>query len=258
MENFCEYLKSQREERKIRLSDVAIQTRISVKFLEALEAGDFEILPSTYIRAFIRDYAKAIGLDPDETMKRFDVHVESTKATSTQSETSESALYKPKPPFAGPINLTKPQKVAVGAAGIAILIVLSYLAFSPSKKQPVDINNYETVEEANQQKFDSAYAASTTAASTAPVAAKSDSTRLLLSATDTVWVNLVIDDGKTYDLIMKPGNRFMFWGRKKFNMTIGNAGGLLIAVNGHTYPPLGKPGVVIRNVTIFKDGTIKK
>ncbi|HQT92892.1 MAG TPA: DUF4115 domain-containing protein [Candidatus Kryptobacter bacterium] len=41
-------------------------------------------------------------------------------------------------------------------------------------------------------------------------------------------------------------------------MTIGNAGGLSVSLNGHEYPPLGKSGVVIRNVTILKDGTIKK
>ncbi len=253
MENFGEHLKGQREEKRIRLSDVAIQTRISVKFLEAIEAGNFEILPTTYIRAFIRDYAKAVGLDPDETIKRFDMHMESLKAVKVQTETPENAVRKSKAPFPGPINLTKPQKLAASAAGFAILIALSYLAFSPSKKQPIDINNYENIEEVNQRKFDSAYAASATSTAT-----KSDSSRLVLSATDTVWVNIVIDDGKTYDLIMKPGNRFMFWGKRKFNMTIGNAGGLLIALNGHEYPPLGKPGVVIRNVTIFKDGTIKK
>jgi cytoskeletal protein RodZ len=257
MENFCEHLKAQREEKKIRLSDVAIQTRISVKFLEAIEAGNFEILPTTYIRAFIRDYAKAVGLDPDETIKRFDMHMESLKAASKQPEAPESAVHKSKAPFPGPINLTKPQKLAASAAGFAILIALCYLAFSPGKKQPADnntdINNYENIEDVYHRKFDSAYAASATLTAT-----KSDSSRLALSATDTVWVNIVIDDGKTYDLIMKPGNRFMFWGKRKFNMTIGNAGGLLIALNGHEYPPLGKPGVVIRNVTIFKDGTIKK
>ena len=253
MESFCEYLKGQREERKIRLSDVAIQTRISIKFLEALEAGEFEILPGTYIRAFIRDYAKAVGLDTDDTMKRFDAHLESTKAADTQPELQESLLHAPKSPFAAPINLNKTQKLAISAAGVAALIVLSYLAFSPSRKQPVDTNNYENVEQVNQQKFDSAYAVST-----APVAAKSDSARLFLSATDTVWVNLVIDDGKTYDLLLRPGNKFVFWGKRKFNMTIGNAGGLLVALNGHRYPPFGKPGVVIRDLTIYKDGTIKK
>lgn len=245
MENFSEHLKRQREERKIRLSDVAVQTRISIKFLEAIEAGNFEILPATYIRAFIRDYAKAIGLDPDETIKRFDLHMEALKAAKEQTEEGTVEKAGPKP-----INLTNAQKVAAAAVGLAILSILSYLAFSPSKKQPVDINAYENVEEVNQRKFDSAYTAATTA--------KSDSARLVLSASDTVWVNLVVDDGKTYDLLMKPGNRFAFWGRRKFSMTIGNAGGLIVSLNGHEYPPLGKTGVVIRNVTILKDGTIKK
>ncbi len=245
MENFSEHLKRQREERKIRLSDVAVQTRISIKFLEAIEAGNFDILPSTYIRAFIRDYAKAIGMDPDETMKRFDLHIEALKVAAEQSEAPAANKAAPKP-----INLTNAQKVAAGAIGLVILSVLSYLAFSPGKKQPVDINAYENVEEVNQRKFDSAYTAATTT--------KSDSARLVLSASDTVWVNLVIDDGKTYDLMMRPGNRYAFWGRRKFGMTIGNAGGLTVSLNGHEFPPFGKSGVVIRNVTILKDGTIKK
>ena len=244
MENFSEHLKRQREERKIRLSDVAVQTKISIKFLEAIESGNFEILPETYIRAFIRDYAKAIGLDPDETIKRYNMHIDALKVVDEQ--------VKPEIPEKNgtkTFNLTNKQKIAAGIIGVAILAVLSYLAFSPSRKLPVDLNSYDNAVEVNQRKFDSAYNAATT---------KSDSARLVLSATDTVWVNLVIDDGKTYDLLMRPGNKLVFWGKRKFNMTIGNAGGLLIALDGHQYPPLGASGVVIRNVTILKDGTIKK
>jgi len=248
MEKFSEYLRKQREEKRVRLSDVSVQTRISLKFLEAIEDGNFEILPETYIRAFIRDYAKAIGLDPEETIKHFDEHIEATKAAAQQVEVTLPDKSKQTP-----ITLTNTQKIFAGIIGLGILVGLSYLAFSPSKKQPVDINAYENLEDVNQKKFDSAY----TAATTKPTA-KADSAGLMLSADDTVWVNLVIDDGRTYDLLMRPGNRFVFWGRKKFNMTIGNAGGLLISLNGHRYPPLGKPGIVIRNVTIFKDGTIKK
>lgn len=246
MESFSEQLKRQREERKIRLSDVAVQTRISMKFLEAIEAGNFEILPETYIRAFIRDYAKAIGLDPDETIRRFDLHIESVKAASegNEEESSEHAGGRQ-------INLSGRQKIGLGVLGVIILAVLSYLAFSPEKKSPVTPYQYgyENTQAVNQRKFDSAYTATK---------AKPDSSRLVLDAVDTVWVNLVIDDGKTYDLLMKPGTKASFWGRKKFDLTIGNAGGLLISLNGHEYPPLGKSGVVIRNVTILSDGTIKK
>jgi cytoskeleton protein RodZ len=249
MENFSEYLRKQREEKRIRLSDIAVQTRISLNFLEAIETGNFEILPETYIRAFIRDYAKTVGLDVDETMRHFDEHVEAKKAAvEEQVETSVSEKAKQTT-----ITLTSTQKIFAGIIGLGILVGLSYLAFSPSRKQPVDINAYESMEEVNQRKFDSAYTVAT-----AKPAAKADSARLVLSANDTVWVNLVIDEGKTFDLLMRPGNRFTFWGRRKFNMTIGNAGGLIVSLNGRQYPPLGKPGVVIRNVTIFKDGSIKK
>ncbi len=249
MESFSEELKKQREERKIRLSDVAVQTRISMKFLEAIEAGNFEILPETYIRAFIRDYAKAIGLDPDDTIKRFNLHVESVKAVSEQKEKAATQKSDSRP-----LNLSGAQKIGLGVAAIAILGVLSYLAFSPTKRAPVNSNayDYENAQAVNERKFDSAYSAATR------THAKSDSSRLVLDALDTVWVNLVVDEGKTYDLLMKPGTKLTFWGRRKFNMTIGNAGGLLISLDGHKYPPLGKPGVVIRNVTILKDGTIEK
>lgn len=246
MEVFSEQLKKQREERKIRLSDVAVQTRISMKFLEAIEAGNFEILPETYIRAFIRDYAKAIGLDPDETIKRFDLYMESIRAASEQEKVEEAEKSSGRQ-----INLTGTQKIGLGVVGVIIIGVLSYLAFSPSKTPEVTSSgyDYENTQAVNERKFDSAYAATK---------AKADSSRLVLDAVDTVWVNLVIDDGKTYDLLMKPGTKIGFWGREKFEMTVGNAGGLLVSLDGHQYPPLGKSGVVIRNVTIYKDGTIKK
>ncbi len=249
MDSFSEELKKQREERKIRLSDVAVQTRISVKFLEALESGNYEILPETYIRAFIRDYAKAIGLDPDETIGRFDAQIQSVKLMNQQKE--EETIGKG---VATSLKLTKPQKIGLIAAAVAILGILSYLAFSPTKKPSVAPGDYEyeNTQAANERKFDSAYTAVT------KTRAKADSSRLVLEATDTVWVNLVIDDGKTYDLLMKPGTKSAFWGRKKFRMTIGNAGGLIVSLDGHQYPPLGKTGVVIRDVTIMKDGTIKK
>ncbi len=246
METFSEQLKKQREERKIRLSDVAVQTRISMKFLEAIERGNFEILPETYIRAFIRDYAKAIGLDPDETIKRFDEHVESVKAASDEKNEEARANSAGRQ-----INLSTTQKIGLGAAGIVILAILSYLAFSPEKKASVTRIDYgyENTQAAHQKRFDSAYSAAK---------AQADSSRLVLDAVDSVWVNLVIDDGRTYDLLMKPGTKAAFWGKKQFDMTIGNAGGLLISLNGHQYPPFGKSGAVIRNLTILKDGTIKK
>ncbi len=250
MESFPEYLKKQREEKKIRLSDIAAQTKISIKFLEAIESGEYHLLPDTYMRAFIKDYARTIGLDPDETMNRFTLHMAMTIAGSEQKELQPKESDGKESVEKKPLVFTKTQKIGAGVGGVVVLVVLSYLAFSPGKKSRDRITDYDKAEMFDQQKFDSAYEAATKV--------HADSSQLGLAATDTVWVNLVVDDGKTYDLLLKPGASLSFWGKKKFNMTIGNAGGLIVSLNGHRYPPFGQNGIVIRDLTIYKDGKIKK
>ncbi len=250
MESFPEYLKKQREERKIQLSDIAAQTKISIKLLEAIEAGDFHLLPDTYMRAFIRDYASHIGLDPDETMNRFTLHLSVVNAEKEERDAQPKEIQSEVTAQRKPLVFTNTQKIAAGAGGIIILVVLSYLAFSPGKKPRNGLPDIEKAEMFDRQKFDSAYDAATKA--------QSDSSRLYLDATDTVWINLVVDDGKTYDLLMKPGTKLDFWAKRKFNLTIGNAGGLVASLNGRRLPAFGKPGVVVRNLTIYKDGTIKQ
>ncbi len=71
LEQFGKELQTARQEKNISLMDISIETRISVKFLEAIEQGQFHLLPQTYIRAFLREYASFIGIDSDEIMKRY-------------------------------------------------------------------------------------------------------------------------------------------------------------------------------------------
>lgn len=57
-------LRAAREARRIPLPQIASETRIPLRHLEAIEAGDFGSLPSrTYAIGFTRTFAKAVGLD---------------------------------------------------------------------------------------------------------------------------------------------------------------------------------------------------
>ena len=51
--------------------DISAETRINLKFLEAIERGQFQILPQTYMRAFLREYALMLNLDPDDIVQRY-------------------------------------------------------------------------------------------------------------------------------------------------------------------------------------------
>ena len=65
-------LREVRERLGWRLDDLASSLRIRLEFLEAIEAGNLQALPGAAYRAgFVRTYARALGLDPEEILRRF-------------------------------------------------------------------------------------------------------------------------------------------------------------------------------------------
>lgn len=66
-------LAAARETRGYSLADAERITHVRVKYLSALERGDFDALPGrTYARAFLRTYASALGLEPDRFVAAFE------------------------------------------------------------------------------------------------------------------------------------------------------------------------------------------
>ena len=69
---FGETLRRYRERSGVTIESIARQTKISASLLTALERGDCSRWPTgIYSRAYIRDYAQAIGLDPDDLAAQF-------------------------------------------------------------------------------------------------------------------------------------------------------------------------------------------
>jgi cytoskeletal protein RodZ len=72
-ETVGEYLKRERESRRVTLEEISRSTRINRPYLEALERNDFRFFPRPdYIQGFLRGYARHIGLDPGEVLKRYE------------------------------------------------------------------------------------------------------------------------------------------------------------------------------------------
>jgi transcriptional regulator with XRE-family HTH domain len=71
-EAFGPNLRRIRIQRGIKIERIAAATKISVDLLNELERNDFSHWPAgIYARAFIRQYAYAIGVDPDSTVDEF-------------------------------------------------------------------------------------------------------------------------------------------------------------------------------------------
>jgi hypothetical protein len=71
-DTFGPRLRCERERRGISLDTLAAATKVSVDLWEGLERNDFSRWPSgVFARGFVRDYARIVGLDPDEVVNEF-------------------------------------------------------------------------------------------------------------------------------------------------------------------------------------------
>ncbi|WP_139998465.1 helix-turn-helix domain-containing protein [Paenibacillus paridis] len=72
MSDLGELLRKARDQRGLTLDDIQETTKIRKRYLEAIESGDHTVLPGPfYVRAFVKNYSEAVGLDPDEVLRLY-------------------------------------------------------------------------------------------------------------------------------------------------------------------------------------------
>ena len=86
MAQFYKELKDLRVSKEISLEDLESRTKINIKYLNAIEQGDFDILPSPYLRLFIRAYAIEIGGDAKRALEQLDSFVGNSRPMATASQ----------------------------------------------------------------------------------------------------------------------------------------------------------------------------
>ena len=109
-----ETLQRARQARGITIEDAERATRIPRRYLEALEQGNFAILPApVYARGFLRSYSGYLGLDPTAVLPLFPVgHVDEPQ-------------LEPLPQVKQPRTWSMGGVIAVAAVGALILLVIA-------------------------------------------------------------------------------------------------------------------------------------
>jgi cytoskeleton protein RodZ len=83
-----------------------------------------------------------------------------------------------------------------------------------------------------------------------PVAA-AERPRVILQASEESWVEIRDRFNKrVLSRLMAAGDRLEVPDETGLRLTVGNAGGIVIKVDGQAVPPIGGPGVVLRNVSL--------
>ena len=164
IKKFAHELKFTRESKNITLQQIAGKTKIDLKFLQAIEDANFDVLPEIYIRAFIKEYSQTLDLNPKETLQKFDnarsgkqeekppeeVHTEdhqqkepeeaiTPSAETIQTTQSPKALNSEETPAAQPdipevktINAIKTNYIIGGLISVVALLIIYFSFFNGS------------------------------------------------------------------------------------------------------------------------------
>jgi len=275
-----ETLRKARLEQGLDLCTLAAQTKINVKYLEAIEADDRQSLPSAFFyKSFVHQYAKSLSLDTQE----IDAEVErvlsadaplplpgyeSVVSRNVSPLTSARRFHARTYASAAALVL-----VIMGCAGIytlwrnwrstfsvqaAIESVRSFSktriarASSPGKKQAQKRTERLAAPLAPLTRYVQAAESEPSGSEPAPPGYK---VMLDVLAHEATWVSVSSDGKPVYSGILQPNQSKTVGGKESAKMRVGNAAGIEVRLNGKLLAPLGARGQVL--LVLFTPGNFQ-
>jgi len=264
LEKIAEELHEARLKSGITLQQMAGKTRVDIKFLEAIDNGDFTFLSEPYVKAFIKDFARMVGLDENQIILKFEAakqgklpeEIEAEKQSGIDEKVEE---HKPVQKYdaTSPGNKDNSKKAinpdvrlygAIGVIFVFVLLFIYLVFFKSSNEIIVAEKPIEEVVKDSQQRFVEEKPKQDIAKST-----PQDSLVLNISASDTSWVKIILDDKSEMEFILFPKSQKSIKALDDYKITLGNAGAIKFQMNDKPLNFSGKPGSVL-HVQINKEG----
>ena len=225
-ESIGNYLRREREIRKISLREVANHTRVREHLLKAIEEDQFQLLPSaTYIKGFLLTYANYIGLDPNDVIRRYENFLKGEPVRHTEVPPEKKILWNRK------------HLLMIGGVIVASLIALYFFLYL-SKPAVESISVKPKTEETLTSPPSPQITGTTSVAEEEPLS-------LQLKAVEKTWVRIQVDGQPEQEMILKPGEGGSHRGLKQIRLLVGNAGGLDLVFNERPLERFGKSGEVV-------------
>jgi cytoskeletal protein RodZ len=260
--SFGEELQREREIRGISLKEIADSTKISKRFLEAIERNDHRTLPApVFTRGFVREYARYLGLNAEEMVSRYnygaagDDRIEKTAHLDRLVQPPPAALDRPAAVKRGiPAPYARvDHNVYILILLVALLIGVAYWAVR-HKHEKAAAEAELTATAARPAGSHTVPVPAAPPVVTPTAAADAGVLRLTIELTEDSWISLEADGKTVLNDDMKRGEKRVFEAREAFRFkTIGNAGGVGLTLNDVRIPPLGNEGKVLHNQVFDHD-----
>jgi cytoskeletal protein RodZ len=255
--SFGDWLRRQRELREISLRDIAERTKISLRYLEAMEADRFDLLPAPlFAKGFLREYARYVGLSPDDVVNHYlSVH-HPEELADPKDDTKVRSRPKPVDPGQTPVRRNWSWGLLLALAGLILLVLVALAAYFAERRheEPANVGQAPPMSAPPQLAAPApdqlAVPAATSARSSTPPP-PSAPIQVSLDFSKDCWVEAVIDGGKRrFSELRVQGESLPLEAEKSLVLKLGNAGAVDVQVNGYPLELDKKEGEVVRDLVI--------
>ena len=235
--SFGSWLRRQREMREISLRDIADRTKISLRYLEAMEDDRFDLLPAPiFAKGFLREYARYVGLSPDEVVN----HWLSVQQPEELEETKHEHRRRDK---ARRRNWTWGLFLLLaGALLLAAVALFSY--FSEKRRE-------DSARQAPPPMVAPPAAESVAKVPPPPPEPPKAPLEVTLDFSQDCWVDVVTDGKDHLSDLRAQGESLQLEAKESIVfLKIGNPGAVDIQVNGYPLALDAKPGQMVKDLRI--------
>ena len=231
-------LKKEREALGMSLKDIADTTHVSLRYLEAVEADRWEVIPGAfYIKGVLRNYARAVGLDEAQVIAR------SGKAGIIPLEEPNDE----RAPSAAP-RTSKKRTLSLAALAAVVLIILPFAIYfltRPEQPLPAPEKSSPVLQ---------IPAAAPPDEKPAPVIEPEETgLRMTIAFRERTWIQVYADGQLVLDGVKLTGDSAQVRAQGELLIHLGNAGGIEGTLNGKPFRSFGKSGAVVKNIAITPD-----
>jgi len=233
--SFGTWLRRQRELREISLREIADVTKISIRYLEALEQDRFDVLPAPiFAKGFLREYARYVGLDADEVVNSY---------LTAQEEVEPAEPPAPRGSQRRGGRLEKTSGLLLTFAVVILLAVVAGLAYYMERSETDAAPEPPPIAAPPVQIAPPTNEAETESAPTAPLV-------VTIDFTGECWVEAVIDEDRQVSELHVPGESLRLEAQQKVVLTLGDPEAVIVEVNGESFPIAAPGGEVARDIEI--------
>jgi cytoskeleton protein RodZ len=228
-------LKETRTEKGLTVIQVSEALFLKKSVIEAIEAGDWNSLPHTvYVKGYVKEYAAFLGLD----VSTYEPAEPAGAVLAGQNEVSI-----PNAPF-GWVSRALAYRIRLPKAAIlapmAIIVVIAFmLLLTYDQRKPAGISGDEHGDKTPTTSY-------TNSVDKKVYPDLTEGKKLMVTCHERTWISVIIDGAEKKEFMLSPQEVVVLNARDRFDLLIGNAGGVKLYLDGKGMEFSGRSGEVKR------------